>query len=75
MTVTKAHVSDEGTLMIEASIPADGRNEEIARAFFEEADRRGRISHAVVDYERRVVESRPYEDAVSIDDLTRDLGR
>lgn len=76
MTVTKVHANDdEGTLTIEATIPADGRDEEIARAFFEEAHRRGQIDNAVIDYERRAAANQPYEDAVSIDDLARDFGR
>lgn len=55
----------------------DGKDEAIARAFFAEIGRRDGdpVNDAVIDYETRVAEDRPYEDATSVDDLRRSLGR
>lgn len=75
MTVTGLRVEDNGSLTIQTTLPADGRDEEIARAFFHEVGHRSRIEDAVVDYDRRVKADNPYEDAVSLDELARDFGR
>lgn len=65
---------DESTATTVA-LPSDGRDEAIARHFFAELEHRAKVDDAIVEYEERVRENRAYEEAGSVEDLARRMGR
>lgn len=65
----------EESTITTVTIASDGRDEAIARDFFAELEHRAKVDDAIVEYEERVRDNRPYEDVGSVDELARRLGR
>lgn len=73
-TIHRSEASSEA-MKTHTQMLLDGRDEQMARAFFARIELRRNTEAAVREYELRVAEGRPYEDAVSVDELARLLGR